>query len=785
MESKNVVFLNKLSFVVLIATIFGSLFFFVPFTPVSLGASKGFLLSIGVTLSVFLWLVARLAEGRVHIPKDRLLVYGAVIPAAFFASSLFSPSKYISFFGNGFEMGTFGVMLVLFALFFLSSIYFQTEQRLWYFFNALFAGAFIVSIFQIFYLFVNLGSLLPRFLQGVSGNLVGNWNDLALFFGLIVLLTIITIEFAASQGYKLWLQYFLLTVSLFFLMIINVPLVWILVGLFSVVIFVYSVSLQKAGVHIVHGAERKKKFPRTTLVVVLLCFVFLVGSDKLGGIISRYVNISNSQARPSVTATLHVALQSLKHNPLFGTGPNTFVMDWALWQPESIVQSNFWNVDFDNGVGTIPSYLVTTGLIGFLSFLLFLAVLFMRGLQSFRVAIRDTLSNYFIFTILMTLIYTWASLVFYTPNIIMLILAFTSSGMLVGILVHKGVVNVSEFSFVRDPRKSFFSILGLIALMMATLSVTYLYVEKFTATIFFSRSFTKSNTMQELVKSKNMLQNAIKLDGNDTYYRALSQVYIAQIGVLVSDTKIAQDMLKSSLQQLVDSAQVSALKAVDQNPKQYLNQFNLANIYAALVPLGVTNSYESAVDAYNRTTLLAPHNPSVPLARARLEYAKKNNSEAKKYIAQALALRSNYADAALFLAQISAAEGDLLGAIQHVENAATKSPNDPTIFFVMGSYRYNNADYTGAISALETAVILNPSYLSARYLLGQSYQKAGRENDALIQYNILAKISPENQEVKDAIRSIGKTVTPVSSANTPTTTSSTPTKAPSTTKTKK
>ncbi|MEI6660060.1 MAG: tetratricopeptide repeat protein [bacterium] len=783
MESKTVEFFNKLSFTILIATVFGSLFFFIPFVPVSLAASKGFLISIGSTLALFFWLISRLGEGKFKIPSDRLIIYGAAIPVVFFLASFFSSSKYISFFGNGFEIGTFGSMFVLFTIFFLSSIYFQTEKRLWYFFRTLMAGALVVTVFQLLYLFVDLNHYLPNFLKGISGNLVGTWNDFALFLGLIVLVSILTLEFVKTSGLMLALQYLLLVASLFFVMVVNVPLVWLLVGIFAVVIFVYSISLQQAGMHVVVGASGKKRFPFVALVVVLLSFVFLVANNTVGGLISKYVNLSNSQVRPSITTTAQIAGKALKQNPLFGTGPNTFAIDWALWKPSSIAQTSFWNVDFDSGVGVLPTFVVTTGLLGIASLLLFLAVLFIRGLQSFKVAMKDTLSNYFIFSTLLTLIYTWVVIACYTPNVVMLLLAFASSGILIAILVHKEFIHVQEFSFLKDPRKSFFSILGLMVLMIGTVSVTYLYAEKFASIVFFSKSLNSNNSTQALVKSENMLLNAISLDANDLYYRSLSQVYVAQIGALVSDKSISADILKSSVQQLVNSAQASALKAVEQNPKQYLNQMNLANIYASLVPLGVANSYESSVAAYGQAALLAPTNPSIPLARAQLEFAKKNNDQAKSYINQALSIKADYTDALLFLAQINVSEGDLPGAIKQTENAASKSPNDPTIFFVMGSYRYNNGDYAGAISALETAVLLNPNYLNARYTLGQAYQKAGRTGDALIQYKILNKIVPNNQDVKSAMDSLSKASPSSATVVSPTTKTTAPAKKPATTTT--
>lgn len=754
MESKKVEFFNKLSFVILMFTLFACLFFFIPYSPVTLEASKGFLISVGATLSLFFWFIARLGEGKFVVPKDKLVLFAGIIPLVFLISSFFSSSLYVSLFGSGFEIGTFGSMLVLFIIFFLSSIYFQSEKRLWYFVGSLFIGGLIIVLFEILSLFVGFDKILPGFLKGVSsGNLVGSWNNFALLLGLLVLLSIFTLELLRTKKVFRIIQYILLVLGLLFLVIVNVPLVWILVGLFSVIIFVYCISVQHSKTKVAQEGGQKR-FPFTSLIVVFLSFISLVGSNLFGNIVSNYVSFSNPDIRPSIVTTSQIAWKAFLHNPAFGTGPNTFVIDWALWQPKDIAQTLFWNVDFANGYSLLSTLAVTTGLLGLISLILFLVIYVTRSIQSIRIALQNTLSNYFIMTTLMISIYSWISIILYNPNIVMLVLAFASSGMLIGILVYKQAIRVKEYSFLEDPRNSFFSILGLVVLMVAAASLTYIYVEKFTSIIYYSKSLNSGNTIETLSKSENMLLKAAALDKNDTYYRSLSQVYLAQIGILVNDKSISQDILKSSLQQLVNNAQESASLAVSQNPKQYQNYVNLGNIYTELVPLSVSNSYESAMAAYNKASLLAPNNPSITLSKATLEYINKNNSEARKYIKQALDLKANYTDAIFLLVQIETNEGNLSEAIKQAEYAGEVAPSDPTVFFRLGLLRYNNGDYTKAISAFEKAVILDNSYLNARYYLGQSYKKVGRTSDALIQFNILNKLVPDNEEIKSAISSV-------------------------------
>ncbi|NVO04115.1 MAG: tetratricopeptide repeat protein, partial [Bacteroidetes bacterium] len=439
-------------------------------------------------------------------------------------------------------------------------------------------------------------------------------------------------------------------------------------------------------------------------------------------------------------------------------------------------QTVYWNIDFANGYSLLATLLATVGILGFASLVLFLIIYMVRGIQSIKIALQNTFSNYFIMTVLMISIYSWISIILFNPNIIMLMLAFSSSGVLIGILVHRQAIPVKDFSFLSDPRNSFFSILGIIVLMACAVSLTYIYIEKFTSIIYFSKGVSANqNTIESLDRSESMLLNAITLDKNDIYYRDLSQVYVSKVNLLINNKDISQDILKSELQRLINLTQQSAELAVTQNPKQYLNYVNLGNVYGVLVPLSVTNSYESAMTAYDKALALSPNNPSILLAKASLEFINKNNTEARKYIKQALDLKKNYTDAIFLLVQIETNEGNLSEAIKQAEYAGEVSPNDPTVFFRLGLLRYNSSDYTGAISAFEKAVILDNGYLNARYYLGQSYKKVGRSSDALVQFNLLNKIAPDNQDIKDAISSINE---PTPKVDDKTTTTDSKTKPP-------
>jgi tetratricopeptide (TPR) repeat protein len=267
------------------------------------------------------------------------------------------------------------------------------------------------------------------------------------------------------------------------------------------------------------------------------------------------------------------------------------------------------------------------------------------------------------------------------------------------------------------------------------------------------------------VKSESKILKSISLDKNDTYYRGLSQIYMAEIQAIISNKTLSADTMKSATQDRITNTESVIGSAIKQNPKYYVNWANAGNVYATLLSLGVTGSYENAVSSFAEALRLSPSNPGIILAQAQLELINKDTEKAKSLIEQALAVKSNYIDAIFTRAQIKYDAGDKSGAIADAELAAKFAPRDTTVFFKLGSLKYNTADYIGAISAFEMAVILDNYNHNARYLLGLSYNKAGRADDAHTQFGILHNIFPDNQEITNAFNG-NADVVPAPSVNT-------------------
>ena len=289
---------------------------------------------------------------------------------------------------------------------------------------------------------------------------------------------------------------------------------------------------------------------------------------------------------------------------------------------------------------------------------------------------------------------------------------------------------------------------------MASAALGYLSVGKTLSVVNFQKAVAAVNDRGNLDEGEASLNKAISLSANDVYYRGLSQISVARLRSLLQQSNLAPETARTQFTSLMGSAIQSAQSAKDYDATNYVNWMNLGGIYEAVVPLGVSGAYEEASKSYNQALAVSPKNPLIYLTLARLEVANKNNKTARDYLNKALALKNNYTDALFFLSQIEASEGNVAEAIRRTDEASLLSPNDVGLFFQLGLLKYTAKDYQGAITALERATSLTADYANAMYFLGLSYDKVGREDDAIKQFARIEELNPDNQEVKNILKNL-------------------------------
>jgi len=318
---------DRLSFFSLFLVVALLPLFCLPFTNIPIETSKGLLLVSGLTLSIIFWAIARFSDGKIIFPKSWLLVSGLAIVLVFFLSSLFSGNSQVSLFGIMFDIGSFYFILTGFILMLMSSVVFKNPKRAKILLLGAILSSFFVLIFQAFHLFM------PTFLSlgilaGKTENILGSWNALGLFAGFSGLMFLLVIEFfPISKIEKLLLEIFIL-LSVLLIVAVNFQLVWVLLGVSSLIIFVYKMSIAFQRNEENEEGREKKSFPIISFVVVMISLLFFISGPLVGGIISNRLQISNTEVNPSLRATVSITQAVLVKNPLFGIGPNKFGEAW-------------------------------------------------------------------------------------------------------------------------------------------------------------------------------------------------------------------------------------------------------------------------------------------------------------------------------------------------------------------------------------------------------------------------------------------------------------------------
>lgn len=770
--------LDKISFSILLIVTFLIPIFFVPASFVSTQFGTSLLFATGVILVILLYIISGLFYGKLDLPKPSKYILGflCVVPVVYVLAGIANGFSRMSFFAYTFDINTVGFIVLGFVYLFLVSILFRNKNRIFYSYFAFVVSAIILSFFLLIRIIFGADVLDFGIFTSLTTSMVGSWNNIGIFFGIAVILSLLTYEMVSVSKVMRILLSIALLLSLFFLVLVNFSTIWIILAITAFLYILYSLfssGMYGHGLELSFSAVKHKlsKVPLYPAIVLIVSIVFTIWGGTLGSSLANKLQVTNLEVRPSFSVTMNIAKNTIKDKPLFGSGPNTFTTQWLTWKPDDVVSTVFWNTDFTNGIGLLPTFAVTTGLLGILSWLIFLGFYLYLGVKSIFTRFEESFTKYLLVSSFFVSLYLWIMSFVYMPSTAVFILTLFFTGLFFASVYLSGILQVETKTFLVHPREGFVSSLIMVVFFIATAYLGFGLYKNSQSLYYFQKSAYALNTSGDIGASETNMLSAISAVPLDVYYRALSEIEVIKINAILSQdpAKVKPEDAQKQFSETLQNAITAGLLAKDKDSDNYLNWISLGKVYEAVsVPeLKVEGSYESAQFAYMEALRRNPKNPGILVLLSRLAIIKKDFTQARNYAMQAIQLKNNYTDAYFLLSQIEVQNNNIKGAIDSVTAASVIEPTNSGIFFQLGLLKYNAKDFSGAVVALEKAVTIAPDYANAKYFLGLSYASLGETAKAIKQFEDLKVTNPESEEVRTILSNLEQGKSPFPSSEKP------------------
>ncbi len=733
--------------------VFGLLpLFFIPSSLAPFEYTKILIVVIGVVAALVLYSLSALRDGKIIIGFSRtLLVMWGVALIAIIAAML-SGDTSDSLIGETFSTHS-AIFVALLALVMSVWVIFGVERAaVMRLYIVLSVSALLLVSFHLVRLFVGAETLSLGIFGSAISTPVGNWNDLALFLGLVTLLSLVATEQLSLTRGGRWLFGVIIVISLMMLTVINFFTVWLVLGFVSLIIIVYSLGkdrLSGAQPSLIGHSSATAPALIPAIVVFVISVVFVIGGADLGAVVAKQTNISYIEVRPSFEATTDIARAVYRETPWLGMGPNRFTEAWRLHKDPTINTTLFWNTDFNAGNGYISSFFVTTGVLGGLAWLTFLGLFAVRGIRILLAATEANRMWYFIaVSSFVGAVYIWGMSLVYVPGAVILLLGALCTG--ISLAAGNALLGRESFtfSFSANRRTGFMFVAAVIVVIIGSVATLYKVTNHYAAVYAFNESQAAANRGDSLEVIEAATLKAFQRAPSDVYARRIAEVRFAQANMLAATPfEVRSAEQNNQLQETLRAAISAAREAVILDPTEPANHTLLGNLFVLFFTNNIDGAYAEAKNSLERARELNPHNPIPYLALAELEGAAGNVEAARNLAETSVRLKSNYTNALFFLSQLDIAAGNVESAIAVTQSIIALEPNNAARYYQLGVLELAQQNLIVAEAAFIRAIQLDSNYANARYLLALTYDATGKTTEARAELVKVLELNPGNAEV--------------------------------------
>ncbi len=735
---------------------------FVPGAPALLGASKVFVVLVTVLVALVCMSLAILRSGAVSLRVVPLVFAWWGVVLASFVSALLSPTLLSSLFGDILEIHTVAFLALLGCVMTMIPMVGMTKRSVVYLYGAGILVAVFVVVFHIAR--VLFGATVLTFGQFGNPSMtpVGSFNDMGLFFGLVVLLSLVAVVQLSLSRKILALTAALVVSALGLLMIVNFYAIWVVLALFSLLMLMYTLTKDRFGVteETHHQTRTKTSVGGVGIIgiVFTVATVFLIGGSNLGNVVVKATGVNYLEVRPSVTATIGIVRSVYSEHMLTGTGPNRFTEAWSQYKDPTISQTIFWDTSFNAGNGYIPTWFVTTGVIGLLAWLVFLLCYFYTGITMLvRAHAADEFWYFAGTTAFVSGAFVWLMACMYVPGPAILIIGAACTGMM--LVAERAIIpkRTAVYNMLTTARTGFVLIAVVMIVIIGIIAVGYAAVRQVSAAYIFvtAASSVSAGATDPGAEIINNISKAFTTYPTDTYAREAALYHMRSLNTLLgleSATPAEQDLF----QRTVTAGVTAASEAVRIKPTDARNYRVLGDLYAVLAVINIEGARARADESYASAEKLDPQNPYYVLQKSAMSYRAKDLNGARSLALLSLALKPNYTEALALLAQVDIADGNVAQAIETTKSIIQLDSNNPGRYYFLGLLYSANKNSDAAINAFTAAVTLEPQYANALYMRALEYLRKGDTAKAKSDLAQVRDMNPDNTSIGDLITKVDR-----------------------------
>lgn len=710
--------------------------------------NKQYLLWVVIPLLLFLYFFNSIRRGR-FIMRVSIFSWPIIFFIAISAlSSIFSLDRFTSTFGAHGNPVMPLMTLVALALWFQLIVQVIDHKRdIFGILKYLLFGYFLLLFFVSLYIFGVFNE--NGFIVKLIGLSQGGTEELALYISILavfissMMINIPKNEIVFFKKEKLFFK-ILFLLSFILLVSLNFIPAWVCfaAGVISAWLLPKAACIKKEKTSLVG----KIGIAIMGLVVVLLFTSHFMVYEKIVPEERSYQKYQLDQAN-----TLKLAFRGIADRSLLGTGPDTFRYAFSSYRDSAMNMSKYWKLRFNSSYPHILEIIITTGVLGFFSYLGLITVMFIFIYRLWRRYMRtaktdDTvwtgigisITSVLIALILIQFLYST------NTNLLFLFWLFAALIMLFGYLTNGK--NLNEYVLVKESNPRMFASLPVVGFVWLTLSVTLLSLsfKYYAGELKYVQARAGSNEATNY-------QNAINLNP----YRSQYPIKLAKYRLERALNELKKDdgdVNMIMVENLINESLEAAKQAIMSNPESVAAHETMGMVYRRISSFS-EGSNEKAIVAFKKASELEPSNPVLYTELAEIHMDLNNYNEAAVDFKKASELKPDYYRARIGLAK-AYIEGDEYDEALTVLNKLAKETPTAEILYQKGRAYFNKKSYSEAASSFRTVLSISPNHANAIYSLGLALEEEGKIEQALYFFKKAKDLNPDNLELAEKINKI-------------------------------